>query len=98
MGLAGERGEGGMAAYEEADDPCFDDGQVGGEDGEPRHEGRERTSGLDEMGAAEMISSLQHGSRQVLADVCRITKKRFRSLDSWRVTVKVNWQLTSSLY
>ena len=31
---------GGIAAYEEADDPCFDDGQVGGEDGEPRHEGR----------------------------------------------------------
>lgn len=26
---------------EEADDPCFDDRQVGGEDGEPRH-GRRR--------------------------------------------------------
>lgn len=24
-------------AYEEADDPCFDDGQIGGEDGKPRH-------------------------------------------------------------
>ena len=34
------RGGRGIAAYEEADDPCFDDGQVGGEDGEPRHGGR----------------------------------------------------------
>lgn len=31
---------GGIAAYEKADDPCFDNGQVGREDGEPRHEGR----------------------------------------------------------
>lgn len=27
-------------AYEEADDPCFDDGQMGGEDGKPGHEGK----------------------------------------------------------
>lgn len=32
----------GRGAYEEADDPCFDDGQVGGEDGEPGHGGRSR--------------------------------------------------------
>ena len=34
MGEAKRKG-----AYEEADDPGFDDGQVGGENGEPRHEG-----------------------------------------------------------
>ena len=27
-------------AYEEADNPCFDDGQMGGKDREPRHEGQ----------------------------------------------------------
>lgn len=29
-----------IVAYEEANDPCFDHGQVGGEDGEPGHKGR----------------------------------------------------------
>ena len=32
----------GSRAYEEAADPCFDDVQVGGEDGEPGHEGQKR--------------------------------------------------------
>ena len=35
--LGGRRGK---WAYEEADDPGFDDGEVRGEDGEPRHGGR----------------------------------------------------------
>ena len=30
----------GMEVYEEATDPFFDDGEVGGEDGEPGHEGQ----------------------------------------------------------
>lgn len=40
----GRRGgsEAGGAAYEEADDPCFDDVEVGGEDREPGHEWQKR--------------------------------------------------------
>lgn len=34
-GWKGRRWGGGT--YEEADDPCFEDGEVSGEDGEPRH-------------------------------------------------------------
>ena len=32
----------GSRAYEEADDPCFNDGEVGGEGGEPGHGGQTR--------------------------------------------------------
>ena len=66
----------GIAAYEKADNPCFDDGQVGGEDREPRHEGRRGRRGSMLIGAAEMLPSLLHGSCQILAGLLSDSSKR----------------------
>lgn len=52
-------------AYEEADDPCFDDGEVRGEDREPGHGGRRgaRSSRLGEC-KEEIGGLLEHGLGQ----------------------------------
>ena len=53
-------------AYKEADDPCFDDVQIGWKDGEPRHEDQKRRVGSwKPIRAAEMLPSLDHGSGRV---------------------------------
>ena len=59
MGIGGQ----GRRAYEEADDPCFDDGEVGGEDGEPGHEGRRERGGRGCRVQRRCWGRLLHGFR-----------------------------------